>query len=515
MKYFLLSVIVITLTYTVMIHPFEIPDENAHFSSLNFFYNEGRMPTMKDANNLSIEERDTERILGIMEHENLYSYHPNYRIEQITGRVGKYESEIKNLNTPTNRTTYTVHQSALYPPLYYILTLPFFNYVAQADILTRLFVSRLSSVIFTTITIFISYLFALEIFKKKSYALTIGAMILLYPMTTYVGSGVNSDNLHNLLFAVATLLAVKLINTGLNHNLSIAIGVVIGFDLITKPQAYTLFPIFCLALLIGWKKVTWKVLLKNVILILIPIIFIAGWQEIPKFIYGNSAVGGTSYLARVIRYGGVENLKIFFTAYIRTHATEMLVWYWGVFKWFGIIMPHAWWWLANRLIGFSIIGIFIGFINDIRNKKFSLQTRIIVFSILANIIYIAALGWFDWQFYQEFGRSLGLQPRHYMPLLISQMFLIFIGLTNLGWNITSKEWIRRGIIIFFLGLQLTSFYVQLNSYYDLLPIHTFIDQLSQYKPIYAKGNWWYLWFALYFTGIITSTTTALKSEPKS
>lgn len=514
MKYFFLAVASILLVYSVVTFPFEIPDENAHYSSINFLNYMGRMPIMRDKDNLSVEELETEKIFGIVEGQNKYSYHPDFRMEYLPGLVGKYENEIKQLNTDSNRKTFSTYQAATYPPLYYRLSLPFYRLVGSSDILTRVFVTRLSSVILTGITIVVAYYLGLLVFSSKSYAVTLAFMTLFFPMTGYVGSGVNSDNLHNLLFGVASLLSLKLIRDGWSRNLSFYIGIVIGLDLITKPQGYILFPIFAIAVLIRWRWDEWRLWFKNLPIIMIPVLLIAGWQELPKLILGNDSVGVISYSARTTNYGGMENFKIFFTAYLKTHATEMIVWYWGVFKWFGVIMPHFWWWVANRLLGLSFIGIIIGFMKDFRLKKLSWNSRVILFTIFANLAYIAALGWFDWQFYQEFGRSLGLQPRYYMPLLITQMAFILIGLTNLAWNQRVKEWIRRGIIIFFVGLQLTSLYIQLKSYYDLYPIHAFIDQISQYKPFYGKGSWWYLWFTLYFAGIITSTTIALKGDQK-
>jgi len=382
------------------------------------------------------------------------------------------------------------------------------------DILTRIFVSRLPSILLTLGIVIVAYLVGNLIFSSRKYALTLALMTFFYPMTTYVGAGVSSDNLHNLLFAIITLLALKLVKSGWTRNLSLCIGVVIGLDLITKPQAYILIPILLLAIIIRWRWDEWRKILGSGAYILMPILVIAGWQEIPKLVYGNSAVGVTSYSARAINFGGIDNFKAFFSAYLKTHATEMIVWYWGVFKWFGVIMPKIWWWIANRLLGLAFIGIVLGFIQDRMARRISWQSQVVLFCIGANLIYIFALGWFDWQFYQEYGRSLGLQARYYMPLLITQMTFILIGLTNLGWNKVSKEWIRKGIIIFFMGLQLTSFYVQLKSYYDLVPLSTLIDQISQYKPIFAKGNWWYLWFPLYFTGIITTTLTVLKGNLK-
>ena len=513
MKYFLLAVASILLVYSVITFPFEIPDENAHYSSINFLNYVGRMPVLRDKDNLSVEELETEKIFGIVEHQNSYSYHPEFRLEYVPGLIGKYENDIKSLNTDSNRRTFSTYQAATYPPLYYVLSLPFYRLVGSSDILTRVFVTRLPSVILTVITIIIAYYIGTLIFGNHQYGVTLAFMTLFFPMTAYVGSGVNSDNLHNLLFGLASLLALKLIKDGWSRNLSLIIGAVIGLDLITKPQAYALVPIFAVAVLVRWRWDEWKLWFQNLPFLLLPILLIAGWQEIPKFVLGNDAVGVTSYTARVVEHGGLANFKIFFSSYLRTHATEMIVWYWGVFKWFGVIMPRIWWWIANRLLGLAFIGLLLGFIRDFRQKQLSWMSRVVIFSIFANLIYIAALGWFDWQFYQEYGRSLGLQPRYYMPLLISQMAIMLIGLSNLGWNKMAREWIRKGIIIFFLGLQLSSFYVQLRSYYDLWPIHTFIDQISQYKPVYGKGGWWYLWFPLYLLGVASTTWIALKFPP--
>ncbi len=510
----IISSLVITLIYSFSIHPFEVPDENAHFSSLIFLDNQGRMPTILDQDNLTLEELETEKIFGIVEHQNKYSYHPEFRMEYSSDTVGLYEEKIKSFNTESNRTTYDTYQAATYPALYYWITLPFYNLVKSSDILTRLYISRLSSVILTLLLVFTSYHIGNLVFKSKKYGYTLAVMTLFFPMTTYIGAGVNSDNLHNLLFSSATLLALKLIKDGWSHNLSLLIGTVIGLDLITKPQGYILIPIIALAVVIRWQWGEWRSILSSLFYLLTPIFLLAGWQELPKLILGNSTVGVTSYTARVVEHGGLENFKIFFSGYLRTHLTEMIVWYWGVFKWFGVILPRPLWWIGTRLIGLSVIGLTIKFYQDFRSRRLSGETRFVIFALGANLIYIAALGWFDWQFYQEYGRSLGLQPRYYMPLLISQLALILMGLTSLSWNETAKEWIRRGVIFFFLGLQLTSFYVQLKSYYDLVPVSTLINQISQYKPWFAKGSWWYLWFPLYFAGIITTFITVIKSEHK-
>jgi hypothetical protein len=116
-KYLLLSTIAILFFFSLTIQAFEVPDENAHFASINFLYNEGRMPRTTDKTNLSVEESETEEIFGIVEGQNKYSFHPEYNIEYIDGNIGKYESLIKSLNTSENRQTYSIYRAAIYPPL--------------------------------------------------------------------------------------------------------------------------------------------------------------------------------------------------------------------------------------------------------------------------------------------------------------------------------------------------------------------------------------------------------------
>lgn len=219
-------------------------------------------------------------------------------------------------------------------------------------------------------------------------------------------------------------------------------------------------------------------------------------------------------MAMINTYGESANFLTYASGYFRTLTSEMIVWYWGVFKWFGVIMPRVWWWLANRLMILAAVGLLLKIIRDIKKRKLTLVSRVIIFSVLANLSYVAALFWFDWQFYQAFGRSLGMQARYYMPLLITQMALMLIGLLELGWNKRVKTNICQGLVIFFLGIQLTSLYVQITSYYDIWPLTTLVQQASQYKPFFAKGAWWLLWIILYFIGIRTFVIMSTSKNKK-
>lgn len=500
----------ITLFFALFTLPFEPPDENAHFSSLQFLANEGRMPTLKDINNLTLEELKVEEYFGVVEHQNKYSYHPEYRPQYTEGNIGLYEPAIAELNTPENRQTYSTFQAATYPPLYYLLSLPAYRLAQQSSFLPRLFISRLPAVLLTSASLVLTYHIGLIIFASPALAATLAALQLFFPMTTYLGAGINSDHLHNFLFAFGIYFLLKLLKDGPSRSNLLWFGTILGLDLLTKPQAYILIPIFFLALTFHWRWDGIRKLLMTLLLAFIPALILAGWQEIPKFVVGSASLGSTAYSATNILYGGGANFNSFLTNYVRTHLSEMPVWYWGVFKWFGVLLPRPWWWLGIRLFLISGIGLILFVYRSLRARIFSPQLRIILFIFGSNALYALALFWFDWQFYQQFGRSLGLQPRYYFPLLSPQLALILWGVRELGWTNRLKYFITLALLAFFLSLHMIGLYTQLRAYYDLTPLTLFISELSQYKPVIAKGNWWYLWFSTYFLGIITSLIFILR-----
>ena len=495
-----LTAFVVTLVVSFSTHIFEVPDENAHYATVHYLNDQGRMPTKDDLDTHSLDLYKTEELMGTLEGENKYSYHPEYRIEQIAGPIGKYETLINSLNTKESTSTYSGRRAAIYPPLYYQLAQPFYAVTSGGSLIDRLFHLRLLSVLLTAATVYYVYKIGSLITESDWGGVILSILYILYPMTTYVGGGVNPDNLHNLFTTIFIYLSLRAIYKGWNYKISLTIGTLVGLDLLTKPQAYILLPILLLVIIISYKQFNLKKLFLTGVFITLPILTLAGYQEIPKIFNPDSPYVAES---NEIIKGGSNNFVEFSKSYFRTHLTEMPVWYWGVFKWFGLVLPKPIWWLATRILAIAALGIFISLWHDPKAKKISNITKFVIFSLGANIIYAAALFWFDWQFYQQFGRSLGLQARYYMPLLSTQLALIYLGIKSLTSNVKYSNLLVTGLLLFFLVMHLVGFYTQLTGYYDMGSLRVFVDQLSQYKPIYAKGDWWYLWFALYSLSIIT------------
>ena len=327
------------------------------------------------------------------------------------------------------------------------------------------------------------------------------SLALFYPMTTYMGAGVNPDNLHNLLFSLFAYVCIKVIKDGLRSTQVLQLAILLALDLLTKPQAYIMLPITIVAIILSRPKLSLREAFKYVIIYTSVVLLGAGWHELPKFISGNPYIVDSSIIS-VSDISLLSYLKMI----LHKFTSELVVWYWGVFKWTTIIIPRLWWWSGIRMLMLSVLGIGYSIYRTLRSKKFGVNHKLIIFATAANLIYVAALVYYDWNYYHLSGRSLGFQARYFMPLLSTQIFLIVEGLRSF----TTKAYVNRIILgmiyIYFFTLQLVAVYTVASSYYQTSNITSFITQASRYKPIYFQFDFWYFLLGLYAVSMIYVAT---------
>jgi len=486
---------------------FEFPDEQAHVESVEFLVKNNRMPFGKEWD-MTEETMRTQTFLGNFRDNygnNKYTYHPEYHVEYTDTLIGKYEAEIIALRSPSNRDHYVAKEAARYPRLYYDFVGLFYRALQDQDIILRTYVMRLGNVVLSIATIYFIYQIGLLIFNKKSFALILAAMATFQPMFSFLSAGVNSDNLHILLYTIFIYYCLRFIISGwAKINLFIFTLVIIA-DFYTKPQAYVMAPILFLAFILRWLvyktfKVKWKKVLALGILVLIGILPKEGQTLLALVWRGRVPYSYSPKIAST-----PPNFLEFVKFSINKFYAQNMVWYWGLFKWLGIVLPRIWWWIANRLALLSGIGLLIGIFRTFRQTKGMKANLPIIFLAGACATYMFAIFWFDWQYAKGVGYSIGVQARYYFPVISTQLSIMLYGLLAYSWNKNSQIMISRIVLLFFVALQIAGMYTLLSSYYDLTSISSFITQASQYKPAFAKGNWWYLWGGLYIISILYLT----------
>ena len=496
---FMLAVCGVILGWIFIVPAFEFPDEQAHFGTVSTLIDSGSMPKYGKSD-LSLEMAESQKLLGIFRDgngNNKYTYHPEYHVEYGQGLVGIYEPAINQLNNVSDRNTYVGSEAAKYPPLYYRY-ISFYTWLSNSrDILTRLYATRLGGIDLVAVMAIIVWQTGLILFKKRVYAATLTFLVMLQPMMSFVTAGINSDNLHNLFFFLILYLSLKIIRDGLKIRDLIFIALTIALDIYTKPQGFIGIPISAIAVLIAVIKTRkWKMLLWIIVI------------GIATLILGASQWQSYSGLFTV---SNVHNIT--FIDYLRFSANKLIaqnvVWYWGVFKWLGVVMPPIYWRVANRLVLLSLVGILIYWWKIFKNKKTSIDPYAVSFMLLASVSYALTIFWYDWQHTKQNGYSLGIQARYFFPTIVAHMTILITGITSIGWNSKIRKLLRQSLVLFFAWLQLGGIWHLISIYYPGPKLSDYLTQFSQYKPMMAKGEWWYLWIGIYMVSFVYLVKTLL------
>lgn len=501
-KLFWLLPIVGVLSFWSFATPiFEFPDEQAHVESVEFLRDNHRKPGLKEFD-MTNEMFETQNYLGTFRDErgnNKVTYHPEYHPLYSNSLTGRYETEIGALNNDIDRTTYVAKEAADYPRLYYDYVGAISSFVQGSSIFTRVYVMRIASLILAIATAVVVYGIGLTVFSSIPRARTLTTLVMLQPMYSFLSAGVNSDNLHNLLFAMIIWLGLQVVKSGMNQKIFLTSILVIILDMMTKPQGYIAVLILLSAYLI--KILTdkkWKQLFF-ILICSIAFISLVFSTYNPYLDWVNKANLHNANFAEFLRFS------------ISKLVTQNIVWYWGVFKWLGVVLPPMYWQVANRIILISGLGLVVYLWRVIKKKKLVTNPGLVIFLAVATITYISAIYYFDWQYHKAVGYSLGVQARYFFPTISAQMALLMVGILSLGPTKNIRTLLRKGLIIFIVWIQLGGIWRLLGSYYDLTDINNFIIQISQYKPDFLKGDWWWFWIAIYFGSIFAILVKGLRS----
>jgi hypothetical protein len=223
---------------------------------------------------------------------------------------------------------------------------------------------------------------------------------------------------------------------------------------------------------------------------------------------------------------------------------EVIPWYWGVFDWLGVVLPR---WVNRvqaRLLVVTAVGIGTWLFKNVkssyrkskqadtsttkhrsslsgvearksttvsgfdppeaRQSRLSQEnTTALLWLWLVAAVYFAAVTFWDWLFIRSHGFSFGIQGRYFFPAVVPHMSLILIGLTAFiprKWH----RWFYLLLATWWLALTTIALWTIARTYYDLSSIHTFLIQLSQYKPWFFKAPGWLVVTGLYFLSLLTA-----------
>jgi hypothetical protein len=550
LKWLLIVTFLKELVFVGLTPLWHFPDEQAHWATVQLFGEVGSFKKkVKKGGNLAEEIWISEKLLGTDRDEqgnNKFTYHPEYRIEYTDTQVGKYEEEIVSL-PKESRTKWVKSEAAKYPPLYYWLGARVYRLVYEGNLLVRVFVVRAVQSLLMVGTVYLAWKIGKVVFVKETLsarfldsaesgsaplgmtkqkirngetkALALAWLVSFHPMLSFVGAGVNSDNLFNLLFTAWLYWSVLVISKGITGKRLAGLLIILAVGFYTKPQMVVALGLTPIAIAVAivknsirstsseqelrikcWRIKDWVILVGGLALLVG-----AGVWAITK--------GPAEWVLTFVRersyspvnpVGLVGHIKWSLAHTIR----EVIPWYWGVFNWLGVVLPR---WVNRvqaRLLIISAVGIgwwavrhVLGRhsreggnpdwiphqVRDDKSKRENIPTLLWLWFVAG--AYFAAVTVWDWLFIRSHGFSFGIQGRYFFPTVVAHMSLILVGLTVL----VPKKWEKKLLLAlgaWWLVMNVVAIVTVAGAYYDLSSVNTFLIQMSQYKPWFFKAPGW-------------------------
>lgn len=321
---------------------------------------------------------------------------------------------------------------ANHPPLYYAAMAPVYAATARLSPVAQHYAMRLAAIPFGLITVYAAYRSARALMPGDAFlVVTVPALVAFQPQISYEAAMVNNDIVAIALTSLLIWAVIVGIRDRFPLRLSIAVGALLGLDLLAKGTAVAIVPVVALAVLlaVGWRD--WRGLLARGVAIGLPAALLAA----PWYGYLYRTYGDFSGLARVeaLQYWNTPMGSFIELLTDPDFVVNRFRETWGEFGWRLIhLRPTLLWAIAVPTI-LALIGLLIFVIATWRGvalwgqpprRLTPWQWRTLGVLALACIIaYLAVI---------EFGTSFALsQARYFFPIVNAAALLTMLGLRAL------------------------------------------------------------------------------------
>ncbi|MGH2855089.1 MAG: DUF2142 domain-containing protein, partial [Solirubrobacteraceae bacterium] len=230
-------------SWSIVMPPFQVPDEPAHFAYAQDLAETGRLPASKSVI-YSPEQLATEEDLD----------HNEVRFSALRGTISSPAQQQRleqDLARPLPRHGEGAGVAATQPPLYYALQAIPYRLASSGNLLESLALMKLLSALMAGCAALFAYLFLREALPGVPWAWTVGGLgVGLFPLLGFMSGAVNPDSMLCAVSAALFYCLARAFRRGLSTRMAVAIGVVTAVGFLTKLNFLGLVPGLTLALAI-------------------------------------------------------------------------------------------------------------------------------------------------------------------------------------------------------------------------------------------------------------------------
>ena len=233
--FFLCLGLVRGFSYSIIVPPWQAPDEPGHLEYARLLAEKGRPLTTKD-----ISPQLQGEILSSMHDFDFWKYVHQPEPEQLPE---SFHDDPFLILSGT--------QVGDEPPLYYLVPALIFALLRPANVVVQLYVMRWFSVLLSSLVVVVAYLTADELFHRDRFLVVgVPVFVAFLPMFTFIGASANNDSMAALLTSLLIYWLVRAFKVGLSPRSAFlaALFVVLAVSckkttLFTIPLAAMAFPI--------------------------------------------------------------------------------------------------------------------------------------------------------------------------------------------------------------------------------------------------------------------------------
>jgi 4-amino-4-deoxy-L-arabinose transferase-like glycosyltransferase len=257
----LIAVVATGVIWALVVPPWQVPDEDAHFAYAQTVAELQRLPA-DDGRPDEIAGKSTEQRLAERDSGFRGSYQrPEAKPAWTMAAERRWRDAEARLGAAARRDGGGANAAANNPPGYYLLAAVPYAAASRGDVIDRLHLMRAWSVLALAAFTLSAWLLAGELVgRDRVLQLVAGALAGLLPMATFVSTGVTPDALLLPLWGFATWLGVRGLRRGFSPAAAALLVALAGAAVAVKLAALALLPAVGWALIVAlWRAQRWAV----------------------------------------------------------------------------------------------------------------------------------------------------------------------------------------------------------------------------------------------------------------
>lgn len=234
-----LTAAILGTAWALVSAPFQAPDENAHFSYVEYLARTGDLPGTPGLPPFSTEQREA----GLASNSDQVAGNPAAKMAWDPDAWEAWQRRDRQLGDALRADSGGEVSSSANPPLYYLFEALPAKLTAGNNLFTRLAWERLASVVWSLVLIGFAWLLAGEVFARDRQLQFVAAGVAgLLPMVQFVSASVTPDAMLFAAWAAVFWAGTVILRRGLTPRRAAVFLAFVGASCVVKATSYALLP---------------------------------------------------------------------------------------------------------------------------------------------------------------------------------------------------------------------------------------------------------------------------------